>query len=307
MPKQILSRGFGSLNTVDDPVQVNSGPRATVSDLQVAMNVVIARSKRANRRPGTTKKLSGNYKSIFCDGGECVAVDVDNERLSLIERTPDGLTSTALVSLESMRRMAYAQAGQRIYYTNGHDLGYVEAGIRHAWVKNTDYVGPTTTKTFSSPIPGDHLALHGGRMYISLDNYVFYSEYGTYGWFNYSASYFPFRTKVRMMKSVAAGLYISTENQVHFLQGFLPSEMTPSVAVTYPALEWSDAIGHMDSSGIPRFKATGGCAFWVSGEGAIIGLPSGMAININKKKVVYPGGNSGSGLIKGLNFIHTID
>jgi len=295
-------RGSSGLNTVDDPTRIKYSPKSGVSDLAVAVNVTISPSGRINRRTGKTLRVPLDSHSLFCDGGECVFVHTSG--LYLLETN---FSYRLLRSVSSNNRMAYMQVGNRIYFTNNQTLGYVESGIARGWSMRKDYVGPVTQKTFTGPFPGNHLAYHGGRIYISKDNILWYSEYGALYWFDMARNFFPFNTHIRMIKPVTNGLFVSTEKAIYFLRGLVPGDMVQSKLTTYPALEWSDAIDYIDGTDVPEFEISGPCALWTTREGAMLGTPDGGAINLNKKKVVYPQGTKGCSLLRGLNFIHTVE
>jgi hypothetical protein len=297
-----LLRGSTGINTVNDPVRIEYSSKSGISDLAVGVNVTISPSNRISRRKGKTLKVPLGSHSLFCDGGECVFVY--SSGLYLLETN---FSYRLLRSLSSSDRVAFTQVGDRIYFTNDKDLGYVEAGIACTWSKTTDYIGPITQKIFTGPFAGNHLAYHGGRIYISTNNILWYSEYAAHDWYDMARSFIPFNTHIRMIKPVEGGLFVSTSKRIYFLEGLVPGEFIQRKRTSYPALEWSDAIDYIDGTDIPELEVGGLCALWVTREGAMLGTPEGMVINLNKKKVVYPHGTKGSSLLRGLNFIHTIE
>ncbi|MBE9570760.1 MAG: hypothetical protein IMF11_09035 [Proteobacteria bacterium] len=297
-----LLRGSSGLNTVNDPVRIRYSSKSGISDLAVGLNITISPSNRINRRKGKTLIIPLGSHSIFCDGGECVFVH--DSKLYLLETN---FSYRVLQSLSFNDQVAYTQVGDRIYYTNNQDLGYVEDGIRYAWEKTTEYVGPVTQKTFTGPFAGNHLAYHGGRIYISKDNILWYSEYAAHNWYDMARNFIPFNTKIRIIKPVEGGLFVSTSKAIYFLEGKVPGEFIKRTKTSYPALKWSDAIDYLDGANIPEFEISGLCALWSTPEGAMLGTPEGNVINLNKNKVIYPHGTKGSSLLRGLNFIHTIE
>lgn len=297
-----LLRGSDGLDTVNDPVRIRYSPKTGISSLGVGINVTISPSNRINRRKGKTLKIPLGSHSLFCDGGECVFVH--DSKLYLLETD---YSYRVLQTLLSDNHMACTQVGDRIYYTNNQDLGYVEDGIRYAWEKTTEYVGPITQKIFTGPFAGNHLAYHGGRIYISKDNILWYSEYAAHTWYDMARNFIPFNTHIRMIKPVDGGLYVSTSKAIYFLEGLVPGDFIQRKLTSYPALEWSDAIDYLDGTDASDLEISGLCALWGTPEGAMLGAPQGSVINLNKKKVIYPHGTKGSSLLRGLNFIHTIE
>ena len=297
-----LLRGSTGIDTVNDPTRIKYSPESGVSDLAVAVNVTLSPSGRVNRRTGKTLRIPLDSHSLFCDGGECVFVY--NKGLYLLETD---FSYRLLCTLSTNDLIAYTQIENRIYYTNNQDLGYIEDGIRYAWEKTTDYVGPTTQRTFTGPFVGNHLAYHGGRAYIAKGPVLWWSEYGALTWFDMARSFAQYGTNIRMVKHVEDGLYVSTEKEIYFLAGLVPHEFEQKKVRTYPALEWSDAIDYVDGSDIPGFEVNEPCALWSTTKGAMLGCPGRIVINLNKKKVVYPKGTRGRSLLRGLNFIHTVE
>ena len=110
-----------------------------------------------------------------------------------------------------------------------------------------------------------------------------------------------------MVKPVDGGLFVSTSKAIYFLEGLVPGDFTQKKRASYPALEWSDAIDYVNGTDIPEFEIEGLCALWTTPEGAMLGTPTGNLINLNKNKVIYPHGTKGASLLRGLNFIHTIE
>jgi hypothetical protein len=303
MSKELpLLRGSSGLNTVDDPTRIRYNSKSGISDLGVAINVTLSPSGRINRRTGKTLRVPLNSHSLFCDGGECIFVH--DSKLYLLETN---FNYRLLCNLSNNNRMSGVQVGGRIYYTNNQDRGYVESGIRYAWEKTTDYVGPVTQRVITGPFAGDHLAFRDGRMYISTDTVVWYSEYQAINWFDMHRNNIQFNTRIRMVKPVSGGLFISSSRAIYFFSGETAPQFGKRQVTSYPALEWSDAIDYVDGTDISNLEISGLCALWTTREGAMLGTPEGGIINLNKKKVVYPHGTKGASLLRGLNFIHTIE
>jgi len=301
--RRSLIKGSTGLNTVVDPVRVDYDWRTGISDLAVAVNVSIDQSKRINRRTGRTLKQSGDCHSMFCDGGECVFAK-DSKLYSL---GSDLTSNSLLTSLSTNDFLSYAQVGDRIYYTNGLDLGYVEEGANNTWAKTTDYVGPTSRRYLEGPFAGNHLAYRDGRMFISKDNVVWYSEYLSVDWYRKAKNFIMLDSFVRMIKPVRDGIFVSTEKKIYFFHGETAPTFAKKTVASYPALEWSECIEYLDGESFPDLGFSGPCALWVTAEGAMVGSPTGAVKNLNREKVIYPSGTRGRSLVRGLNFIHTLE
>lgn len=289
-----IFKGTTGLNIVDDPVRLSE------TDLQVAVNISVDRSGRPRSRPRIRSLQSGAYHSLFCDRGDCFVVS----GTVLYQVGADGSLSTVRSGL-TPSRMAFSQVGDRTYYTNGHELGYILGGVHNTWEEGT-YVGPETHRHFSGPLPGHHLEAFFGRMLISNENALFWSEPYNFGLFNLAASFIQFHSKITMMKTNDSGLFLSTEKNTYFLTGPDPAKWTLRQVANYPAVEWSCAIDYFNAADL-GLDVAGRCAVWASSEGAIMGLPDGNVVNLNKRKIIYPEAvRTGFGGLFGYNFIHGV-
>jgi len=299
----LIFRGTSGLNTVDNPRRIafNGG----LSDLRVAVNISIQQSGTFTRRDGFKQVASESFHSLFADGSICLGVS--DGVLHSIEL--DG-TYHPIGSGFSDLSVSFCVAAGAIYYTDSVVFGKVVNGVHDSWSETAD-MGPSIpvagherTSELIGPFAGNHLAFFAGRIFIAKENVLFWSEHHNFGKFNLMRSFVQFNSKIRMIKPVGTGLFISTENRVFFLEGKDPGVFMPTVVGNYPALEWSDCADLIDGSEI-GIENSGICALWNSPEGAIVGTPSGLIINITKDKIVYPENVAkGSSCLFGYNFIH---
>ena len=291
--------GTTGLNIVDDPGRLSQKSGGLV-DMQVAVNITVDQTGRPKSRPRTKTLQSGSYHSLFCDGGDCFVVSGS----TLHQVAADGSLTTVRTGL-TQAKMAYAQVGARTYYTNGYELGIISGGTHEDWTAGT-YAGPKTHRQFSAPFPGHHLAEFFGRMVITRDNAVYWSEPYNFGLFDFAASFVQFHSKILMVKSVDTGLFVSTQNNTYFLMGTDPGKWVKRHAAGFPAVEWTCAIDYFNAADI-GIGSSGRCAVWASQEGAIMGTPDGGIVNLNKRKIIYPeAAKSGFGGVFGYNFIHGV-
>lgn len=292
--------GATGLNVVADPVRLPRRKDGT-SDLQVAVNVSIDESLRVKSRKGVSELQSGNFHSLFSDKGDCFVV----KDTALYQVAEDG-TLQGIRSELTDAKMDFAQVGDRTYYTNGYEKGYILGGTSYSWSKGT-YTGPTSTRHFVGPPVGTHLAEFNGRMFIGQENVLWWSEPFNFGLYNRAESFAQFYTNIRMIKPVAGGIFVSTEKNTWFLEGQLPLQFRTYTVLNYPAIEWTDSIQYI-SSGDLGVEVSGLCAVWAGEEGVILGLPTGQVINLNKDKVIYPEtARSGFGELMGFNYIHGVE
>ncbi len=306
-PINIMS-GTTGLNTVSDPVRIPFDPKTGISDLAVAVNITIDESLRPSLRPGYKRTLEGDFHSLFCHGTSPLVAQnfQDSSSLFLLSsnfKSKLGLRSGMLRNMQ----LSYAQdEAARIFYVNGRENGVVVNNRSMPWPEDT-YVGPETDRIFSGAPVGNHLCLHNSRMYIAAGSKIYWSEPYKYGLYEKARNGWSFGSKVLMMMSVTGGMFISDEYSTWFFGGKNPGVLDViNKVASYPALEWSGATDYLEGLEI-GLQEPGLCAIWASPEGVCVGSPSGVMINLNKKKVVYPENvRRGAGLLRGYHFIHTM-
>lgn len=289
-----IFKGTTGLNTVDDPVRIQD------TDLQVAVNITIDRSGRPRTRRGLTLLQSGNYHSLFSSGNSCFVCSSG----ALYQVAADG-TLTGIRSGMSDRPMDYAQAGKNTYYVNGIDKGRINAGVSYVWSKGT-YTGPETTRHFSGPPDGDHIEVMGGRIFVSKDNVLWFSELYNFDLFDQAQGFVQYNTKILFLQSVKTGLFLSTENNTYYL-AFQEGILLQRMVLPYPGIEWTNTMTDIAPADI-GLESLGALAAWASREGVVIGTGAGVAVNVNRNKIIYPEtAKTGFGAMVGFNFIHGLE
>lgn len=307
MKTTLYERSLG-LNTVDDPVDVEYSKQGATA-LQVAVNITHRGNKgRLGRRSGQTLQQSGEFHSLFCDGGDCFVIQELAGSASLMRVNTDYSLTGVRSGLAMDSRTSFAQDGSDTYYTNGTNLGVITGGASNPWPTH-DHAGSTTDRQFTSAPVGHHLAIAFTRMWIAenrADFVLHYSEPYAFGKFDRVRGKFHFHTAIRMVKPVAGGLFISDGESTWFYGGTLPREMVPVKVADYPALEWSAAIDLVEGAEIGL--EPGRYALWASPEGLCAGGPTGLFINLTKERIIYPETVSkGATLLRGYNAIHCME
>lgn len=296
-------RGTSGLNTVADPARIPM-TKSGVNDVAEIVNMTVDQYGRPSRRKGFKLLLSGDFHSLFCDRGDCfVAKNIGSD--GAIYRVSK--TSTDVYALQGIRsgmtmgaKISWLQVGNKTYYANGFERGYIVDGISYAWNVG-EYHGIDADKRFSIPENILHLAEHSGCLFASSGNILWWSEPFRYDLFNMTEGFVQFGEAIRMVRPVDGGVYIGTEKNTFFLTGNRPSEFTAHKIAQFGVIEWSDATEYSP-------QESGLCAVWVSPEGAMLGTPSGQIVNLNKSKVIYPEQvNKGFGCMVGYHFIHGME
>jgi len=288
----ILFTGTSGLNNVIDPTRLRFDPKTGISDLAIAHNVDIDDTGRPSRRGGfDLSDQTGEWHSLFCDGGS--ALGVSGDALALISQDLGGYTPLRNVTRGA--KMRYCQVKDFIYYSNQREIGVVVNEVSQSWV-GADYVGPTTQRTFSDPPICKLLANYNGRMFLSVDTRVLYSEPYAYAWYDMARNWLPFRSEILMIAPVKDGIYFSDSHNIYFCQGNNPQDFDKRVMATYPAIEDTNVTkeGASLKGGEFGFEHY---AMFSTTKGICAGFPSGLFINLTEKKLIFPSAKSGSAAI----------
>lgn len=288
---KIFDGSYG-LNNKIDPARLRSDAEDYKTFLAEAVNVNIDDTGRICRRKGfKATSETGDCHSIFCDGGDCLLIQSDK-----IYRLNKDYTKTEIgTGLRIGAKMVYVQVAGKIYHCNGFQKGIYDhaTGTISGWTAD-NYVGPTTTKTFSDPPIGETLEYFKARIYIGKGSTVWYTERRAYSWVNLAENFISFDSPVTMIQAIENGLFISTTTETFFFAGNSPLEFAKKKTSSYPAIKGTDTKveGSLIGEGI-----TSKLPVWVSKSGICLGLPDGNVKNLTEKKLVYPVSNYGAGAI----------
>ena len=275
----VIFNGTTGLNTVNDPARLPDG------DVAEIVNMRIDQSGRPSKRVGQTLLEDGSFHSLYDSKYECfVAKDRDNDT-AIYQISNDGTLTGIRSGLTYQAKICFKAYGNKVYYCNGSEQGYLFEGSSNIWSVG-DYFGPSTDRSFTVPDRLNHLEIHSGRMYSSVGSVLYWSEPFRFDLFDQVRNFISFHSNIRMVLSVAGGLFISTEWNTYFLTGNDPTKFTLVKIASFPALEWSACNEMVDGADI-GFDP-GLCGLWNSVEGAILGFPSGQILNLTKEKIIYP-------------------
>lgn len=294
-----LQRGSAGLNTKDDPADLGD------NELQAAVNITHRGNKgRPGRRVGYTYVASGAFHSVFSQIGyaDCYVVK-DRENDAAIYKVANDLSLTEVCDgLTKSAKVDWCNVSGDLYYTNGTQNGLIRQGLSDSWPAQ-EYTGFDNDRVYSAAPVGHHLAWYSTRMFVAVDNVVYWSEPFKYGLFRLSILW-QFQSKVVMIQPVESGLFISDENQVWFYRFRHPAKVEQITKVApFPALEWCWTHDKPDGLDI-GLEEPGACCLFGTVEGGYLGTPYGAMIPLTKNKILYPSGlSAGAGLLYGDNFI----
>jgi len=295
----IFKKALG-LNNAVDPTRIKHSFDSGETELATAFNVDIDVAGRVSMRRGLTATARTEAShSLFCDGGECLFIS----STALYRLNADYSRTGVRSAMTSGARLRCTQVANKIYYTNGYQIGYVQDGTSYVW-EASDYVGPTTHRRFSDPPVGSIVEFLSSRIYMAKDDVLWYSEPFAYGWFDLTRNFAQMGSRIRMVRSVKTGLYVGTDKEVIFVGGTDPSQFTYDVVSKSPAVEYTDVkiAGAKFADG----SQAGQLAMWTAQDGIYVGMPDGNVMNVTRDKLIYPSSQLGCAVFKDNKYLTLI-
>jgi hypothetical protein len=300
--------GSDGLSTKLDPTRIEFDPRTGVSSLAACVNCAIDDSGRIARRDGfTATDRVEAWHSLFSCGA--YALGVTGNALAVIE---SDMSYTALRNVQVGARMSWVRdtdgKSDVIFYTNGHENGLIKNKLSYSWPLISP-VGAATIKEFYSAPLGHLLSIRNGRMFIAVDNFLYYSEPNTYHAYRLGANYFGFSSRLRMVESVAGGLWVSDSESVYFLEGNIAPAIQEmplqTLKAACPAIEGSAV--KVQGNRVAGGEMQGEAVAFTTTAGVCIGAGDGTLLSVTERKIDIPSGISGSGLYRDGHYICIID
>lgn len=291
------------LNNSLDPTRIAFDFKTGVTELSQAINVNIDNSGRPSRRRGRTQKSSDASRCGFVAGGVCLCVKTTN----LCRMWPDYSTTVLRSGLTLGARMSYRLIGDRIYYTNEYEKGYIYKNKNYAWEKGNYELKHPTRRIFSDPPNGHIVSWFSGRALMAVDNAICASEPSFYGVFNLHNNTRMFPDRVTMIRPTTQGLWVGTESQIFFYRGNKWREIRrepkgdPQKA-SYGVLFGSDVIcpGEKLNSNSDKIMFT-------TPKGICTGSEDGILAIETEKKLTFPSGRYASAAIVGDRYLVLIE
>lgn len=137
----VTYQNFRGLRSNVDP------ERFELADLYSAVNVDLDASGRLSRRAGYTSVATGAVHSLWADETQQLCLYAAGSQLYQLAATYAGTALRTLVG--AGLKLSYARVGDRVYFSNGIDLGVVEAGVARTWGLPVPAL-PTPTGTVGS-------------------------------------------------------------------------------------------------------------------------------------------------------------
>jgi hypothetical protein len=279
---------FLGVNTVEDPVRLSPAVvnREYVYPLQSAINVEIDNSYMLKSRSGMTSVLSGSdIHSLWADGANCFFVD----GATLKRLNSDYTTVTLAAPLAPSQRVSYAPFNDRVYYTNGFQVGYVQgnsaAGI------------PDPLLQFKRPLPaGQLIEYYRGCLYVASGSILYISD-PFCDYYDTRRGYYQFSSVITLLRAVDAGLYVG-DTSVWWVHGESIEDFSRVESYTHSAIIHTDVRvpGQHVLEGID-----GNVALWTSASGVCLGDNAGTIINLTEARYSLVQTDRGSAFIRDIN------
>ena len=262
-----------------------------VAALETAEDVLIDRTGEIVSRRGTNQLYSGSYHSLFpgMDWG-LVAKDRDDDT-AIYKVVVSGGGAVSLDGVASGfakgRKFDFCRVIDAVFYTNGSENGmFTQDCMSVAW-KESAWANDESKVQWAAPPPADHLGYNAGRIYFSIGNVLYYTEFGHLGLYDLASDGEQFPSKILVIAPAADGLYVSTQEAIYFLTGLNPKEWTSRQVANYPALEWGKFHGTVDPSFF-GFETNVPSSLLTTVNGPVLCLPSGQIVNLIDKNVTLP-------------------
>ena len=166
---------------------------------------------------------------------------------------------------------------------------------------------------FKDKMPAGHmLAFHQNRLYVAVDNVIYYSEAYNYGLTDLTKNFIMLPSRVTLMAPEPQGIFVSAkDDKTYYIAGSDPDQFSMVIKADYPAIENTQARVDQDMLG----EGVGGEAWvWASKKGICSGIIGGSFRNLTKGKYAIPTGAIGSaifrqkdGISQYLGIIHSDD
>ncbi len=309
-PVKLISAVSG-LHTKLHPTRVRYNQDAGVSDLVQAVNISIDNTGMPYRRLGWNLLESGEFHSLWCDGGDCFCILETASYASLMQVLPDLSVVGLRSGLTKDKRMSFVDVNGTTLYSNSAENGQVIDGISSAWPTGT-YAGVDTTREFQAAPIGQELAFHLGRVLIGDGSTLWESDPHSPGMFDKVRGFWQFASDIRMIKPMQnqapfrPGVFVSDSKAVYFLEGTQVGDYKQTRVASSPAHVGSCGVEYIELDDLD-VNEEGLGVVWSSREGLYLGLPSGRVRNLTKERLTFDRAyQEGATLVCGYHVINTI-
>ncbi len=140
---------------------------------------------------------------------------------------------------------------------------------------------------------GDLIAYYNGRIYVADGDTLYASEPHSYTWFRTERDYIRFESNITVVMPVETGIYVGTENHLHYLGGSDLVSFNQDMKEICQPVKYS----HIKiPSGYIRIENTPGGPKWLftANEGIFVCMNNGVVFNVTSEHVAFPNGLQGA-------------
>jgi len=226
--------------------------------------------------PGQYQVCATYVDAAGVEGG---ASDVSTKTLS----TNGGLEITIPAPMAGLTLRLYAtEANGEIFYAIGD---VVTAATTTVGIADIGRGKTLTTQHMESPIPGHIVRHYRGRLYIAVQNAVFFTEPLQYGLIQPAKSLYLYPTEVTLIEPVSDGIYVGHGSAVEFLQFTDPYEPVRTLVSSSAPVP---GTGTQIPGGLFETEEDFLAAWWSQRGGLIIGRPGGKIEHMTESQVSVP-------------------
>ncbi|CAG36725.1 hypothetical protein [Desulfotalea psychrophila] len=150
------------------------------------------------------------------------------------------------------------------------------------WVSQT-WPGPDAKSSFYPAPIATHIDSIAGRILFAVGQEVIFSEHGLPGVVDMVKNRLRYGSRVRMVRSVGEGFFVSDETAVYFVGGTNPDTWSHRKILNFPAFEWANS-SHLVDPMLFGFETSQMSLLFATPEGVFLGLPSGSVFNLTNKR-----------------------
>lgn len=294
--KQIRLGPCLGLNTVTDPARLKFDADTGAWESPRLLNVDLDATGRVNRRRGFSSLQTGAWHSLWSAGDIGYVVS----GTTLYEVNAAGVLRSVKADMVDGHPVSYVDVDGVVYWCNGVQKGKIIDGETVEW--EGTYPHPNSIRIVGEPPIGHLLEVHSGRIYIAVENVVYFTEgAGLYDFVCMADGFLPFfPSKVTMMRAVDDGIYIGTAAGVDFVGGTDPSKFQYRRVTRSAPVQGTDVLVRGDTI---SSQPPGHVAVWADGEGINVGLSGGTVNSITRRKLRFPAASQGAGLLYDTKYV----
>lgn len=296
------------LNNVLDPRRIRFGLMDQPGAVEFAQLVNVAVDDRGliSLREGEDILVTGSFSSVFCDEGDCFAVQERTSDAAIVKLNPDNTITGVRSPITKGATMAWGQVGSDTYYSNGHENGVIRGGVSSAWPVGV-YKGPQDYVEFSQAPVASHIVFRPGGQVILAEGSTLWINHSPfqYGLFSKHRGFINLASTVTMATSVDAGFFASDESNTWFFRQNSWYGYKQELVESAPALYGSACIEKVDLDILGLGAGYG--KIWFSKKGICVGTDTGKFHNLSKANVKLPKDIvRGASLVKDTTIITTV-